>query len=286
LTLQVGLDIPARIGGIDPVAAARHAEGLGFDFLTVNDHVLGGGPRYEGWTLLAWLAASTSTIRLGPRVLGVPFREPVLVAKMAETFDRLSGGRLILGLGAGSGESEFAAMGLPRSSVGERVAALEEAITILKGIWSETPYTYRGKRYSIEGAELEPKPQRQIPLWLGTVGPRGLELTGRVADGWIPSISYAPPDRVGRLLVRILAAAQAVGRDPAAIERIYNLEITFERSSEPLVVHGSARSIQDQLRGFIDLGFTGFNLLYVGADRELGIQRLAREVIPALRSGA
>src|SRR5436309_525296 len=84
-----GVDVPARVeASIDPTAVARQAEALGFDFVSANDHVLGPEPRYEGWTLLSWLAASTSRITVAARVIGVPYREPVLLAKMAETFDR------------------------------------------------------------------------------------------------------------------------------------------------------------------------------------------------------
>src|SRR5919198_4932249 len=98
--LLLGLDIPAAGALDDPAGVAADAEALGFDFISNNDHVLGNDPRYEGWTLLAWLAAATSRVRVVSRVLGVPYRNPALVAKMAESLDRLSGGRLVLGLGA------------------------------------------------------------------------------------------------------------------------------------------------------------------------------------------
>jgi alkanesulfonate monooxygenase SsuD/methylene tetrahydromethanopterin reductase-like flavin-dependent oxidoreductase (luciferase family) len=138
-----GMDVPAELAVGDPVENARRAEALGFEFISTNDHVLGTAPRNEGWTLLTWLAQSTTRIRIASRVLGVPYRQPVLLAKMAETLDRLSGGRLILGLGAGSGEREFTAMGLPDATVRSRVDALEEAIDIVTSLWRRHRATAR-----------------------------------------------------------------------------------------------------------------------------------------------
>src|SRR5438067_13237291 len=108
-----GLSIaPSVLPGTDPVASARMAEGLGFDFVSASDHPCGTDPTYETWTMLSWVAAATTRIRVATRVLGVPYRNPAMVAKMAETFDRLSGGRLILGLGGGSADDEHRAFGL------------------------------------------------------------------------------------------------------------------------------------------------------------------------------
>jgi alkanesulfonate monooxygenase SsuD/methylene tetrahydromethanopterin reductase-like flavin-dependent oxidoreductase (luciferase family) len=115
--------------GADPVAEARHAEALGFDLVTVHRDVLHGPPpSLETWTLLTWLAAHTSTVRLAPNVLALPNRHPAVVAKMAETLDRLSGGRLVLALGGGAASNgeAFGAFGLARRSAGETVAATEE----------------------------------------------------------------------------------------------------------------------------------------------------------------
>lgn len=281
--LIFGIDVPAATLG-NPIAMARQAEALGFDFVSANDHVLGPEPRYEGWTLLSWLAASTSRIRVASRVIGLPYREPVLLAKMAETFDRLSGGRLILGLGAGSGEAEYRAMGLRSATVAERVDALEEAIAIIKGLWTGSEFSYRGGRYTTSAAQIEPKPREPIPIWLGTVGPRGLRLVGRLANGWIPSLPYAPPEQAPRMIATILAAAVAAGRDPADIARIYNLEVTLERGVEASVV-GESYEIAERLIKFARIGFTGFNFQPVGANREEQIERLAREVVPAVRHG-
>lgn len=282
-----GIDVPTRIGQTnDPAEAARTAERLGFDFVSVNDHVLGDEPRYEGWTLLSALAGATTRVRLATRVLGVPYRHPVGVAKMAETLDRLSDGRLILGLGAGSGENEYAAMGLETGGAPERAQALEEAVAIIRGLWSATPFTKRGERYQVVGAEMLPKPEHEIPIWIGTVGRRGLDLVGRSADGWIPSLANASPDRAAAMMARIDGAAASAGRDPDRIARIYNLFVSFSADPEDELISGPPAAIAERLIGFVRLGFTGFNFLVGGPDRDDQVQRLAEEVIPAVRAGA
>ena len=283
-----GLNVPTSTERrSDPVAVARHAEALGFDFVSLNDHVHGTVPRYEAWTLLTWIAAKTTRIALASRVLGVPYRNPALLAKMAESFDRLSGGRLILGLGAGSGDQEYRALGLRALSLSDRMTGLEEAISVCRGLWTQPTYTFSGNVYSTEEAELEPKPERRVPIWLGTHGKRGLEVTGRHADGWIPSLAYAPPSQAQAMLDRLRSAALASGRDPAEIMAVYNVEVTLgpDRVNDPLVIRGSPRAVADQLRSLLALGFNGFNVIPVGSDVDAQAERLARDVIPAVTDG-
>jgi alkanesulfonate monooxygenase SsuD/methylene tetrahydromethanopterin reductase-like flavin-dependent oxidoreductase (luciferase family) len=285
MAVSIGLDVPSAIvGRADPIASAGAAEALGFDFVSVNDHILGGSPRYECWTLLSWIGASTSRIRLASRVLGVPYRNPTLVAKMAESFDRLSNGRLILGLGAGSGETEFSAMGIPAGSLGDRLDGLEDALEIISGLWERDSVAHEGPRYRVTDASLNPRPQHRIPIWLGAVGPRGLELTGRLADGWIPSLDYAPSDRARSMIDRIKSTAERAGRDPSTIDRILNAEVSFDPVEGEAVITGSGDAIVERLGQFLELGFTGFNLVVAGRDREATVERLAEDVIPALRA--
>ncbi|MGH2572785.1 MAG: LLM class flavin-dependent oxidoreductase [Actinomycetota bacterium] len=287
--LAFGLNVsPSAAKGSDPVRDARRAEKLGFDFVSVNDHLHGKEPRHETWTMLSWIAAATSRILVATRVLAVPYREPPVVAKMAETFDRLSGGRLILGLGGGYSDEEFRAFGLSKRSRRDKVEGLEEAVRIIRGLWSESAFTFGGRLYRTEGAELEPKPTRRIPIWLGTYGPRALALTGRLADGWIPTLELAPPERVTALRDRVLAAARESGRRPQDITCVYNVDIRVdERGVEPpSVVSGAAERVAERLRGFLSLGFTAINFCPVGPDQEEQAERLAREVIPAVRAAA
>jgi probable F420-dependent oxidoreductase len=282
-----GLNIPADAGlRADPVALARSAEKLGFDFVSMNDHVHGPVPRLEAWTTLAWIAASTSRIRLATRVLGVPYRPPAIVAKMAETFSRLSRGRLILGLGAGSGEDEFRRLGLDLRPLSERIAALDDAVQITRGLWAGGSFTYHGRVYRVDDAHLEPRPTHAIPIWLGTHGSRGLELTGRLADGWIPSLEYAPPDKVAAMSAIVRQSALDAGRDPLDVKRIYNVEVSVDgrRQAREHVISGSPSEVAERLVEFTGLGFTGFNLIVTGQrpDRQMAV--LARDVIPVVRA--
>ena len=155
--LQFGLNVPASAAdGADPVATAVRAEQLGFDFVSTSDHPCGISPTNETWTMLCYVAAATSRIRVATRVLGVPYRHPPVVAKMAETFDRLSGGRLILGLGGGYSDDEFRAFGLRVPSPRDKVHGMEEAIRITRGLWSQPTLTFDGRLYRTDGAAVEP----------------------------------------------------------------------------------------------------------------------------------
>jgi alkanesulfonate monooxygenase SsuD/methylene tetrahydromethanopterin reductase-like flavin-dependent oxidoreductase (luciferase family) len=286
--LQFGVNVPTSAGdGADPVGDARRAEELGYDFVSSSDHPGASSPNYETWTMLTWIAASTSRIGIATRVLGVPFRPPALLAKMAATLDALSGGRFILGLGGGSGDEEFRGFGLGLPSPREKTDGLEDAVTIIRGLWSEPGFTYQGRRYSTEEAEHEPKPDRHIPIWLGTYAPRALAVTGRLADGWIPSLGYADPDDVPAMRERILGAARKAGRDPAEITCVFNVEVRIDGAAddESSVISGSADEVAERLTGFLGLGFSVLNFMPpLGPEYGEQVERLAREVIPAVRS--
>jgi alkanesulfonate monooxygenase SsuD/methylene tetrahydromethanopterin reductase-like flavin-dependent oxidoreductase (luciferase family) len=287
--LLFGLDLPAALSaGYDPVASARYAEELGFDFVSTSDHPCGTAPSYETWTMLSWVAASTSRIRIATRVLGVPYRAPAMVAKMAETLDRLSGGRLILGLGGGYSDDEFRAFGLGVPTPGEKVDGLSEAIRIAHGLWSQRGFTLAGRRYQVHEADMEPKPERRIPIWVGTYGNRALALTGALADGWIPSFGFAPPERIPAMRERILVAAAEAGRPADAVTGIYNLGIRVDERAEPeqSTVVGGPQEVAERLAGLVRLGFAGFNFQPVGPDRDSQARRLAQEVIPLVRAAA
>ena len=278
--------------GADPVAAARRAEELGFDFISVSDHLHGTAPSFEPWTMLSWIAARTSRIRVATKVLGTPYRTPAVLAKMAETLDRLSGGRLILGLGGGHSDEEFRAFGLPARTPRDKVDGLDEAIRILRGLWSERSFSFDGDHYRTDHAEIEPKPDHRIPIWLGTYGNRALSVTGRLADGWIPSLGYAPPERIIGMRDRVVAAARDAGRDPDDLTLAYNVTVRVDRHADPAqpsVVAGAADAVAERLAGFLDLGFDALNLMLTGADaREDDEQAaaLAHEVVPVLRGAA
>jgi probable F420-dependent oxidoreductase len=274
--------------GADPVADARRAEQLGFDFVSASDHLHGEQPTFEPWTMLSWIAAATSRVRVATRVLAVPYRQPAVVAKMAESLDRLSGGRLILGLGGGALDEEFRAFGLGVRSPRDKVDGLEEAVRVIRGLWSQPTFTFDGRLYRADGAELEPKPDHRIPIWLGTYGRRALALTGRLADGWIPSLGYAPPEQVTVMRERVLAAARQAGRDPGEITCAYNLEVRVDEhaGARPSVVSGPPDAVTERLLGFLELGFTALNLIPAGPGKDDQTERLARDVLPALRAAS
>ncbi len=284
--MEIGLGIsPAAIPNGDPVGEARMAEDLGFDFVSTNDHLHGPSPTLEPWTTLSWVGAATSRIKMATRVMGVPYRNPAVVAKMAETFDRLSAGRLILGLGAGAVDEEFRAFGLGDLSARDKVDGLEEAIHILRGLWSAGSFTFAGRFHRTMEAQLEPKPGHSIPIWLGTYGPRMLALTGRLADGWIPSLGYAPPEQIPSMREQVIKAATDAGRRPEDLTCVYNVEIRVEDRGTPEVeLSGPAGALVERLVGLTELGFSGFNLIPAGPDRLQQVDRLGREVLPALRT--
>jgi probable F420-dependent oxidoreductase len=287
LLFGVSINQSAALGA-DPVGEARRAEELGFDFVSVTDHLHGTRPTYETWTLLTWIAASTSRIGLATDVLGLPYRAPSVMAKMAESLDRLSSGRLTLGLGAGGSDQEFLGFGVPLRSPSQKIEALEEAIELMRGMWTTPSFSFQGKHFRTEVAELEPKPDRRIPIWLGTYGNRALDLTGRVADGWIPSYPYAPPDVAGSRMDRVKRAAERAGRDPGELTYAYNVGVRVDEQATPRpgrMVSGGPDQVAEALSGFVRIGFTAFNLWPVGDVAEQH-ERLAREVVPAVRAAA
>jgi alkanesulfonate monooxygenase SsuD/methylene tetrahydromethanopterin reductase-like flavin-dependent oxidoreductase (luciferase family) len=287
MALLFGVNIASSAApGTDPVADAVRAERLGFDFVSASDHPCGSDPTFETWTMLSWIAAATSRIRIATRVLGVPYRPPAMVAKMAETFDRLSGGRLILGLGGGYSDEEFRAFGLGVPSARDKVDGLAEAILISRGLWSQPAFSFDGRIFHTEAADLEPKPGHRIPIWLGTYGPRALAVTGRLADGWIPSLGFSPPEQIPGMYRRIAAAAEAAGRDPAEITCVYNVPVRVdERTQEsPGAVAGPVEKVVDKLRDLFGVGFTAMNFMPFGDDVPEQVELLATEVIPALRA--
>jgi alkanesulfonate monooxygenase SsuD/methylene tetrahydromethanopterin reductase-like flavin-dependent oxidoreductase (luciferase family) len=285
--LLFGLNVPSGRGlESDPVEDALRAERLGFDFVSTNDHP-NGTPTHEAWTMLTWIAARTSRIKVASRVLGVPYRPPPLLAKMASTLQAFSRGRLILGLGGGSSDEGLEAFDVGPLTPRAKIDALEDAIQIIRGAWSEPNFTFEGPMYSAHGVNIEPKPTEPIPVWLGTFGPRGLDITGRFADGWIPSHSMAPPDQARAMRERILEAARQAGRDAAALRCIYNVTIYvgYSRESKSEVVSGSADELVEQLLGFIGVGFDGMNFVTIG-DHEEQSALLAEHVLPAVRAQA
>jgi len=267
----------------DPVASARRAEELGFDMVTISDHLHGASPTWEPWTALTWIAAATERIRVAPNVLGLPYRHPAVTAKMAETLQRLSGGRLVLGIGAGGSDTEFQAFGLPMRSPGEKVDAFEEALRIIRGLWEQESFSFEGERYTVGEARIEPKPEGRIPIWVGAYGDRMIEVIGRHADGWMPSTMYIALDRASDKMERLRATAEAAGRDPDEITCALNVWLRIEEDAEARKgqIAGGTDEVVEALSGLLERGFSHLNFATSG-DLEEQRGRLAEEILPKL----
>src|ERR671933_1125153 len=172
------------------VALSQLAEQCGLDLVTFQDHPY--QPAFlDTWTLLSYVAARTTTVRLAPNVANLPLRQPAVLARSAASLDILSGGRLELGLGAGAFWDAVEAMGGPRRAPGHAVEALAEAIEVVRAIWDTTRaggVRVEGENYRVKGAKRGPAPAHPIEIWLGGYRPRMLGLTGRGADRRLPSL--------------------------------------------------------------------------------------------------
>jgi alkanesulfonate monooxygenase SsuD/methylene tetrahydromethanopterin reductase-like flavin-dependent oxidoreductase (luciferase family) len=251
-----------------PLELARLADELGFDLIGVQDHPYQ-RRFHDTWTLLTAIAMTTRRVSVFPDVASLPLRPPAVLAKAAATLDLLSGGRLELGLGAGAFWDAIAAMGGPRRSPGESIAALEEAIQVIRLMWSEQPAVrFSGKFYQLAGVRPGPPPAHPIGIWLGVYKPRGLALAGRLADGWVPSLGYASPDALSEGNRCIDEAAREAGRDPKTIRRVLNVM----GSLEPELLAELASD-----RGMDTLVFAQ------GDDPATQLRRLASEVVPRTR---
>lgn len=250
-----------------PVALAQHSERLGYEFVTFQDHPYQSA-FFDTWTLLSYVAAATSRVRIAPNVLNLPLRPAPVTARAAASLDLLSGGRLVLGLGAGAFWDAIVAMGGRRLTPGQAVEALEEGMDLIRDLWNtdDTSIVAGGEHYPVRGAKRGPAPAHAIPMWLGALKPRMLRLVGHKADGWVPSLSYLGPGDLAAGNARIDDAAAAAHRDPAAIRRVLNI---------------SGHESVEMLAGFaLD---DGVSVLIVGSDNPSELARFAEETAPALR---
>jgi alkanesulfonate monooxygenase SsuD/methylene tetrahydromethanopterin reductase-like flavin-dependent oxidoreductase (luciferase family) len=193
------------------------------DLIGIQDHPYQ-SRFFDAWTLISFLAAHTEKIRFFPDVANLPLRPPSVLAKSAATLDVLTGGRVELGLGAGAFWQAVAAMGGPNRQPKEAVDALEEALQVIRLMWSgQRGLRFEGKYYSLRGAHSGPVPAHPMEIWIGATKPRMLALIGRLGDGWIPSSSYVPPDQIPQMNRQIDEAASRAGRNPNQIRRLYNV---------------------------------------------------------------
>lgn len=264
------------------VALAQLTERAGLELATFQDHPYQ-ARHLDTWTLLSWVAARTQTLRVSANVLNVPLRPPAVVARAAASLDLLSGGRLELGLGAGGFWDAIEAMGGRRLTPGQSVDALSEAIDVIRGIWDvggRGGVRVDGEHHRVHGVRRGPPAAHDISIWVGAYKPRMLALTGRKADGWLPSLPYTSLEALGPQNRAIDDAAMAAGRDPREIRRLINVAGDFTATGGGFLHGPPERWVRDLLALVLDHGFSTFLLMSDDPDT---IQRYGEEVAPALR---
>jgi probable F420-dependent oxidoreductase len=279
--LRVGVQLPEverEVRWPEYLAMARRAEELGYDSLWLGDHLLyrfadgtARGP-WEVWTMLSALAASTSRIRLGPLVAATAFHNPAMLAKMISTVDEVSGGRLVVGLGAGWNETEFRAFGFPFD---RRIDRFEEAFTIVRSLLRDGVVDFDGQYYQARDCELQPRPARPggPPLLIGSRGERMLRITLPHVDAWNVWFKDTgnSPTGVAPLRELVDTVCREVGRDPAAIERTVAVQVRLtggtgrvqgdyaQAESPPLV--GTPETMAEELRAYAREGIDEVQLV-------------------------
>ncbi len=231
--IQFGVFVtPATMNPTRALDVASIADEVGFDLIGVQDHPYQ-WRFFDTMTLLTAMAMRTHRITLFPDVASLPMRAPAVLAKAAASLDVLSGGRFELGLGAGGFWEAIKAMGGSVRTPGESVSALEEAIHVTRLMWSgERNLKFDGRFYQLSGVNAGPKPAHDMGIWLGAYRPRMLAITGRLADGWVPSLGYVKPDDLTAANQRIDDAARAAGRDPKSIRRVLNYGYPIDADTE------------------------------------------------------
>jgi probable F420-dependent oxidoreductase len=292
--MQIGISLHNN-WGIEDVQAivqlASRAEALGFASVWVHDHVFNAGhvfhrigdkPYYEPLTLLSYVAARTERVGLGTSVLVLPFHNPIRLAKTAATLDALSGGRLILGVGVGGVASESEAMGSPFA---ERGAITDEAIVIMKELWTKEDPSFAGKYYRFSSMKFSPKPQQQphIPLLIGGNSRAAIRRAVRLGNGWHPSTRS--PEVLSQGIRYLHEQAHAAGRDIAEIP--VSLSIPLGQPT----VRGDAlgrdpAAIVEKIQVYADLGVQMIAIPgHTDNMTEIlsAMDMLAREVLPVVQ---
>ncbi len=291
--LKIGLFLPLiedhDQGGVtswsDLMAMAKLAEDVGFDSLWVPDHLIfrhEGEPVtgvWEAWSVIAALAAATNRVEIGPLVLATSFRNPALLAKMADTVDEISDGRLILGIGAGWHKPEYDAFGFPFD---HRYSRFEEALTIIHGLLRDGQIDFHGTYYQARDCELRPRGPRPAgpPILMGTTGEKMLQLTAKYADYWNVSW-YSDAAEVDPFLAKVDAACATVGRDPATLQRTVGVHVNLpghpaggEATDQAPPITGTPDEIAAKLRAYADHGISHLQII-IAPDTPAGVEAFA-----------
>jgi alkanesulfonate monooxygenase SsuD/methylene tetrahydromethanopterin reductase-like flavin-dependent oxidoreductase (luciferase family) len=249
---------------------------------------------FDTWSLIPTLLAETKHISFFTNVASLPLRPPAVMAKAAASLDVLSGGRFELGLGGGAQPELIANFGGPRRTPGETVEAIDEAIDVIRLLWSEErSVSFEGHHYRLNDARPGPRPEHPISIWVGAFKPRMIRLVGRKADGWLPSLGVLTRDQLRAGNEQIDEAADTAGRDPRSIRRLINLQgLIGEKAppsrselpvgylaGEPLA--GAAGWWVETIAGFAEDGFD--TIVFWPVDPSPNqLERLIAEVVPQL----
>lgn len=261
------------------------------DTVWVEDHFQWSErPMLEAWTALTYLAAQTPELRFGTLVLGQSYRNPALVAKMIATLNWLRGGRVIAGIGAGWKQDEYDAYGWPFLAAKIRLEQLEDAVQIMRAMWTTSPATYEGRHYSIHQAYCEPRPDPMPPLLIAGGGEKvTLRLAARFAD-WM-NIPFRDYDTTARKMEAFERHARELGRPLDEVTRSYFAFLSITREATPPeprpnlhVIGGTPDSVAAQIRKFAALGMEHFILRFVDFPSHAGVDLFLEEVLPQLET--
>ena len=283
------IEIARRLVAANDLLVAR-AEEFGFSHIWVEDHMEWEDKAHlECFTNLAWLAGRHPNLHWGTMVCGQGFRNPAYLAKLAANLHVLTGGRFLLGVGAGNNDGEHRRYGYQFGPPAERLARLEEVIQVLRALWSTAPASFEGQYHRIEGAYCSPLPDTPIPLVIGGGGERKtLRLVAEYADWWCADVGTVATfvhksqvldrhmesvDRPRESLVRSQVTWVSIEDDPARVVRWPNLHI----------VAGSPDEVRFELQAFLNAGVTHFQMRFMDYPDPGGMERFARSVMPYLR---
>ena len=269
-----------------------------FRSIWMTDHFFwDGSPTYEAWTVLSYLAARYPDFEVGPMVLGQSYRNPALLALMGATLQNLSGGRFVMGIGAGWKEDEYRAYGYDYPEPRIRVQQLEETLIILKQLWEEPgQQSYAGRHYQISEAWCEPKPERRIPIMVGGGGYTTMKHAAKYADIW--NYPDAPLERFLERQAILHRHCQAIGREPASLRCSWFGRVAIGRTEAEAVARGVSRvekwtvqnafvgtpaQIAEKMAAFVEHGCDYFMIDIIGAPDPEVLGMFSEEVIPALQ---
>jgi alkanesulfonate monooxygenase SsuD/methylene tetrahydromethanopterin reductase-like flavin-dependent oxidoreductase (luciferase family) len=269
----------------DPLLdTAREIERLGLDYVAIQDHPY--QRRFvDTFALMSAILATTTTLRVFPDVANLPLRPPAVLAKTAATLDVLSGGRFELGLGAGGFWDAIDGYGGTRRTPGEAIDQLAEGVEVIRRMWSgERNLRFEGDYYHLRGVHSGPVPVHDIGIWIGALGPRSLRQTGRIADGWVPSIRSDAVARLPEMNARVDEGAAEAGRERSTVRRIFNVSGVVTDGRSDGFLHGPADQWADELVTLV-VDHRANTLVFWPSegDQREQVRRFAETVIPTTR---